>query len=185
MKPVDMVFQAGERLHLGAEAEVWAGTWLGRPAVRKQRRTRAWRHPDLDHRLGHRRMMSEARLMVRMHRAGIAVPALYDLDPSAGIMVMQHMPGRPLIDVLRDDGLPASFKQTALASTGKRFSVSRAWLSHRSEGFTRRMIEEIRPYASFRASCIKSVRAVRMIFLLFWPAMLSTCLEAHWSIERW
>lgn len=94
MKPTYMVFQAGERLHLGAEAEVWSGTWFGRPAVRKQRRTRAWRHPDLDHRLGHRRMMSEARLMVRMQRAGIAVPALYDLDPGAGIMVMQRMPGR-------------------------------------------------------------------------------------------
>ena len=44
-----MAFQADERLHLGAEAEVWSGTWFGRPAVRKQRRQRAWRHPDLDH----------------------------------------------------------------------------------------------------------------------------------------
>ena len=118
MKPPDMVFQAAERLHLGAEAEVWSGTWFGRPAVRKQRRTRAWRHPDLDHRLGHRRMMSEARLMVRMQRAGIAIPVLYDLDPDAGTMVMQRMPGRPLIDVLRDNALPPSFKQSALTSTG-------------------------------------------------------------------
>ena len=62
--------------------------------------------------------MSEARLMVRMQRAGIAVPALYDLDPGAGIMVMQRMPGRALIDVLRDDALPTSFKQNALTSTG-------------------------------------------------------------------
>ena len=118
MKPPYMVFQAAERLHLGAEAEVWSGTWFGRPAVRKQRRTRAWRHPDLDHRLGHRRMMSEARLMVRMQRAGIAIPVLYDLDPDAGTMVMQRMPGRPLIDVLRDNALPPSFKQSALTSTG-------------------------------------------------------------------
>ena len=118
MKPAYMVFQAAERLHLGAEAEVWSGTWFGRPAVRKQRRTRAWRHPDLDHRLGHRRMMSEARLMVRMQRAGIAIPVLYDLDPDAGTMVMQRMPGRPLIDVLRDNALPPSFKQSALTSTG-------------------------------------------------------------------
>ena len=126
-----MVFQADERLHLGAEAEVWSGTWFGRPAVRKQRRTRAWRHPDLDHRLGHRRMMSEARLMVRMQRAGIAIPVLYDLDPDAGTMVMQRMPGRPLIDVLRDNALPPSFKQSALTSTGAAIrNVHRLAITH-------------------------------------------------------
>ena len=131
MKPPYMVFQAAERLHLGAEAEVWSGTWFGRPAVRKQRRTRAWRHPDLDHRLGHRRMMSEARLMVRMQRAGIAIPALYDLDPDAGTMVMQRMPGRPLIDVLRDNALPPSFKQSALTSTGAAIrNVHRLAITH-------------------------------------------------------
>jgi Kae1-associated kinase Bud32 len=118
MRPANMVFQEGERLHLGAEAEVWAGEWMGRPAVRKQRRPRAWRHPDLDHRLGHRRMMSEARLMVRMHRAGVSVPALFDLDPEAGVIVMQRMPGRPLIEVLRDASLAPAFIETALASTG-------------------------------------------------------------------
>lgn len=113
-----MVFQEGERLHLGAEAEVWSGDWMGRAAVRKQRRPRAWRHPDLDHRLGHRRMMSEARLMVRMHRAGLPVPALFDLDPEAGIMIMERMPGRPLIDVLRDGTNDNAFIQKALESTG-------------------------------------------------------------------
>ena len=131
MKPPYMVFQAAERLHLGAEAEVWSGTWFGRPAVRKQRRTRAWRYPDLDHRLGHRRMMSEARLMVRMQRAGISIPALYDLDPDAGTMVMQRMPGRPLIDVLRDNALPPSFKQSALTSTGAAIrNVHRLAITH-------------------------------------------------------
>ena len=35
----------GETLHLGAEAEVIAGTWFGRPAVLKKRRPRGWRHP--------------------------------------------------------------------------------------------------------------------------------------------
>ena len=131
MKPPYMVFQAAERLHLGAEAEVWSGTWFGRPAVRKQRRTRAWRHPDLDHRLGHRRMMSEARLMVRMQRAGVAIPALYYLDPDACTMVMQRMPGRPLIDVLRDNALPPSFKQSVLTSTGAAIrNVHRLAITH-------------------------------------------------------
>ena len=30
-----MAFLPTERLHLGAEAEVWKGEWFGRPAVRK------------------------------------------------------------------------------------------------------------------------------------------------------
>ena len=75
-----MAFTAGERLYLGAEAGVWRGTWMGLPAVRKQRRLRAWRHPDLDDRLGRRRMIAEARLMVRLHRIGLNVPILYDLS---------------------------------------------------------------------------------------------------------
>ena len=126
-----MVFRADERLHLGAEAEVWSGTWFGRPAVRKERRQRAWRHPDLDHRLGHRRMMSEARLLVRMHRAGLAVPALYDLDPESGVMIMQHMAGRPLIEVLRDPSMSSEFLVTALVSTGAAIrNVHRLAITH-------------------------------------------------------
>lgn len=126
-----MVFQEGERLHLGAEAEVWAGHWMGRAAVRKQRRPRAWRHPDLDHRLGHRRMMTEARLMVRMHRAGLAIPALFDLDPEAGIMIMERIPGRPLIEVLRDRSVPQSYIETALESTGAAIrNVHRLAITH-------------------------------------------------------
>ena len=49
------------RLQGGAEAVVDAGLWLGRPAIRKERRPRAWRHPDLDARHTKRRMTSEAR----------------------------------------------------------------------------------------------------------------------------
>ena len=118
LRPPSMVFQEEQRLHLGAEAEVWSGLWMGRPAVRKLRRPRAWRHPDLDHRLGHRRMMSEARLLVRMHRAGLAVPALFDLDPEQGTMIMERISGRPLIEVLRDPTLDPAFLRTALESTG-------------------------------------------------------------------
>ncbi len=95
-----MVFTPAERLHLGAEAEVWTGTWFGKQAVRKQRRPRSWRHPDLDHRLGVRRMISEARLLIRSRKAGLSVPAVLDLDYEGGQLIIEHLDGTPLIEVL-------------------------------------------------------------------------------------
>ena len=100
-----MAFSADERLYLGAEAEVWRGTWMGQPAVRKQRRLRSWRHPDLDDRLGRRRMLAEARLMVRLYKSGLNIPVLYDCDIKEQQLVMSNVPGRPLIELLNDDSI--------------------------------------------------------------------------------
>jgi Kae1-associated kinase Bud32 len=113
-----MAFVPTERLHLGAEAEVWAGTWMGLNAVRKLRRPRKWRHPDLDIRLGYRRMMSESRLLIRLKRRGINVPAVWDLDPKSGRMILERMPGLPLIEILRNDEYSLEFIDTALRNTG-------------------------------------------------------------------
>lgn len=99
------MFEPTVRLHLGAEAEVTAGSWFGLPAVLKQRRARAWRHPDLDERLGRQRMLAEARILLRLHRAGLPVPALLDADVDEDRLVLEHVHGRPLIDVLRDASL--------------------------------------------------------------------------------
>ncbi|DAC29210.1 MAG TPA: Kae1-associated serine/threonine protein kinase, partial [Candidatus Poseidoniaceae archaeon] len=113
-----MVFQPDARLHLGAEAEVWAGHWMGRPAVRKIRRHRAWRHPDLEKRLGYRRMLSEARILIRIKDAGLPVPAVWDVDLENGRIVMQQMAGKPLIEILRDDEISESNKHLALENSG-------------------------------------------------------------------
>lgn len=113
-----MAFLPSERLHLGAEAEVWSGTWMGQHAVRKLRRPRKWRHPDLDLRLGHRRMMSEARLLIRLKRRGLNVPAVWDLDPQSGRMVLERMPGLPLIEILRENERSQEFINMTLRNTG-------------------------------------------------------------------
>lgn len=114
-----MVFQPESRLHLGAEAEVWSGTWMGRPAIKKIRRNRAWRHPDIERRLGYRRMLSEVRILIRIHNTGMPVPAVWDVDLDNGRIIMQKMQGKPLIEVLRDADSNSDFIKTALENSGK------------------------------------------------------------------
>ena len=113
-----MVFLPDARLHLGAEAEVWSGLWMGKPAVRKLRRNRAWRHPDLEKRLGYRRMLSEARILIRIKNSGLPVPAIWDVDLENGRIVMEKIAGRPLIEVLRDQSLTKQQIDKALFNTG-------------------------------------------------------------------
>ena len=113
-----MAFIEHQRLHLGAEAEVWRGTWFGKQAVRKQRRPRSWRHADLDHRLGARRMTSEARLLIRLRKVGLPVPAVWDLDLEGGQLVLQWLPGRTLIEILNDESSDAVSIEAILKSVG-------------------------------------------------------------------
>ena len=69
--------------------------------------------------------------MVRMHRAGLQVPALLELDPAEGVMVMERIPGRPLIEVLRDASMSSGQLQYALQSTGAAIrNVHRLAITH-------------------------------------------------------
>ena len=113
-----MTFQSIKRLHLGAEAEVWSGSWMGKPAVKKIRRKRAWRHPDIERRLGYRRMLSEIRILTRIYRTGLPVPAVWDADLNNGRIIMEKMEGRPLIEVLRDHSLESKFITRCLKNSG-------------------------------------------------------------------
>ena len=93
----------GERLHLGAEAEVISGTWHGRPAVLKKRRRRGWRHPDLDASLTKKRMTNEIKLTIWLARRGVPVPAIWDVDIEESKIIMERIEGKPLIEVLRNN----------------------------------------------------------------------------------
>ena len=93
---------SGERLHLGAEAEVLAGTWFGKPAVQKIRHKRTWRHPDLDSRLTRKRMTSEGKLTIKLHSIGVPVPAIWDVDFEEARIIMERIEGKQLFEILNN-----------------------------------------------------------------------------------
>jgi TP53 regulating kinase-like protein len=90
-------------LHIGAEAAVSAGLFLGLPAVRKVRRPRGYRHPDLERRLTKSRMSAEARMLTRLAQTAMPVPILLSLDAERGEMILSLMAGEPVIECLRKD----------------------------------------------------------------------------------
>ena len=96
-------WSGGERLHLGAEAEVISGTWHGRPAVLKKRRPRGWRHPDLDASLTKKRMTNEIKLTIWLGRRGAPVPAIWDVDIDESKIIMERIEGKPLIEILQSN----------------------------------------------------------------------------------
>lgn len=96
-------WSGGERLHLGAEAEVISGTWHGRPAVLKKRRPRGWRHPDLDASLTKKRMTNEVKLTIWLARRGAPVPAIWDVDIDESKIIMEKIEGKPLIEILQSN----------------------------------------------------------------------------------
>jgi len=107
-----MAFHLHEVLHIGAEAIVGKGEWLGREAVQKQRRPRAWRHPALDERLGKRRMVAEARLLIRLKKLGMHVPEVWDIDFTTGQLVIEFLNGTTLIELLnRSTRVPSEIEQ--------------------------------------------------------------------------
>jgi len=47
-------------------------------------------------------MISEARLLIRTRKSGLSVPSVWDLDYEGGQLIIEHLGGRPLIEVLND-----------------------------------------------------------------------------------
>ena len=105
-------------LHIGAEAKVWSGTFLGKQAIKKVRKPRSWRHPALDHRLGTKRMLNEAKLLIRLFNSGLDVPALLDLDLKEGYIIETRLEGQELKTKLAGD-YELSKKHDFLIETGK------------------------------------------------------------------
>lgn len=90
----------------GAEALITKIPFMGRQVIRKQRFPKRYRHPDLDSKLTARRIQQEARVVLRLRKAGLRVPAVYEVDISRGIIIFQYVDGVTLKHFLgkRTDG---------------------------------------------------------------------------------
>ncbi|KXS09216.1 hypothetical protein M427DRAFT_64593 [Gonapodya prolifera JEL478] len=93
----------------GAEACVFRIEWpiplptLARPpttAIAKHRPPKPYRHPLLDAKITPRRVLSEARCLARLTRAGVDVPRVFLVDPEGGVLYMEDVPGLTVKEVL-------------------------------------------------------------------------------------
>lgn len=90
----------------GAEAIVTKMNHVGRCAVRKHRLIKRYRHPTLDSKLRSRRLSQEARILLRLRKYQVPVPAIYDIDtnPNHMTIIMQFVPGKTLKQFLTNSG---------------------------------------------------------------------------------
>ncbi|CAM2102448.1 unnamed protein product [Caretta caretta] len=77
----------------GAEARLYRGQFLGRPAVVKLRFPKRYRHPALEERLSRRRTAQEARSLLRCRRAGISAPVVYFVDYVSNCIYLEDIAG--------------------------------------------------------------------------------------------
>ncbi|XP_046427423.1 EKC/KEOPS complex subunit Tp53rk isoform X2 [Neodiprion fabricii] len=86
-----MEIKGFEIVKQGAEARLFKGTYLGRPALIKERFVKKYRHPDLDTLLTKDRTKGEARAIVRAKAAGVKTPALFLVDFDRRRIYMEYI----------------------------------------------------------------------------------------------
>lgn len=93
-----------EVLTQGAEALVYRTTFLtpNTPCVLKYRPPKPYRHPILDRRLTKARILAEARVLVRVRKEGVKVPAVLGGDWENGWLVLEFIEGKTVRRVLDD-----------------------------------------------------------------------------------
>jgi Kae1-associated kinase Bud32 len=99
----------------GAEARVHRVTYQGVPAVRKSRPRKEYRPEALDQRLRAERLRTEVRLLRDARRAGVRTPVVLDVDLSRHEIILEHLEGPTLTEVLGPGSSPAARKAAVRA----------------------------------------------------------------------
>jgi TP53 regulating kinase-like protein len=90
----------------GAEADLYLIEWNRLKALRKVRKAKKYRHPELDYQLRKTRTNHEADIIQRAKKHGVSTPLLYQVDNENGLIVMEYIEGikiRDLVDQLNDE----------------------------------------------------------------------------------
>ncbi|MBD3194238.1 MAG: Kae1-associated serine/threonine protein kinase [Candidatus Lokiarchaeota archaeon] len=85
----------------GAEATLYYGHWFDREVIFKQRISKKYRIKEIDKRIRAIRTLNEARALIKVKNYGINVPIVYEIDYSNSTIIMSHITGDKLKNLLR------------------------------------------------------------------------------------
>jgi Kae1-associated kinase Bud32 len=89
-------------LHKGAEASLFFGHWFGKEAIFKQRIPKTYRIEQIDKQLRLSRTLNEARALIKVKNYGINVPQVFEIDVDSSTIIMKHINGMRLKDMISD-----------------------------------------------------------------------------------
>lgn len=87
-------------LKKGAEADIYMTEWYGRKAVSKIRKPKRYRNKILDTEIRRKRTLHEAQMISAAKKAGVATPLIHFVDQKRTEIIMQHIEGQLVRDVL-------------------------------------------------------------------------------------
>ncbi|KAK9840951.1 hypothetical protein WJX81_002223 [Elliptochloris bilobata] len=102
----------------GAEARVWEGVYLGKPAVLKQRFSKRYRHPSLDARLTQTRLKQEVRSMLRARKLGVLTPCVLCVEHEASTIYFERVEGVSVKQALSSGALQPAAQLELLRAIG-------------------------------------------------------------------
>ena len=87
----------------GAESNIVRTSYLGEPAVLKDRIAKGYRIPEIDNKIRKSRCKLEARLLSDAKRAGVVTPVLYDVNLEDKSILMEEIDGVIVKDIIDDN----------------------------------------------------------------------------------
>jgi Kae1-associated kinase Bud32 len=87
-------------IYTGAEAEIYLEKWFGELAIRKHRKAKSYRIPELDQSIRHSRTSHEATMLREARKSGVSVPIIFHIDPDSSTLIMEYVEGLTLKEEL-------------------------------------------------------------------------------------